>query len=213
MTLSDDSITAVYDVADTDQKRLLLRALSVSHGESGQALLRSQATDKSSEASLRSVAVMSLRERGDASDTSLYVSRLADRSIQVQIMAAIALAEVGDSSSTEKFLTWAEGKLARKGRGNNWDPRELPAILLHLVRHGELRLMLGLISRPGVWLAQEELDGLHRLGIRETREMTWTLSREPDLTQLQLWLHEDSIESEVDVPACKKLLTILNSKA
>jgi hypothetical protein len=59
-----------------------------------------------------------------------YVAALRDRSGEASLLAATAIAELGDGTEQKEFFDWARRRISRRSRLNNWDMHELVALIL-----------------------------------------------------------------------------------
>lgn len=83
----------------------------------------------SEKASCRAAGLFTLRMRYAADGMATYVTALRDRSGEVSLLAATAIAELGDDTQLKEFFDWARRRISRKSRLDNWDMHELPALL------------------------------------------------------------------------------------
>jgi hypothetical protein len=207
VTLDDDLVRA-YAHARGEDRFVLLQALGATDGDAGTALLmREAAAQGRGAADVRSVALEALGQRADGAATGVYVRALADTSVQVQISAALCLALHGDGSATAPFLSWMDSKLKRKRRLANWDPREVPAPLLHAVRNGAVDTWTTVLIRHLDALAAEEEAWLTRLGVTPNG-VTDALDEE----LVREWLFEYVISAPVEPTQVRTLVERLSSQ-
>ncbi|HSV37114.1 MAG TPA: HEAT repeat domain-containing protein [Nocardioidaceae bacterium] len=155
---SDDELIAALAVARGDARSILVVGLRRSLGDGGAGVARELAQPNSGEAGyVRAAAIRTLASRAGATATALFAERLSDRSMEVQLAAADALAEVGTDLASVAMLSWLERKLLRPTRAANWDPDELRSTLRYANRHGSvLNRLAQLIDAHESQLQDEE---------------------------------------------------------
>lgn len=91
-----------------------------------------------------------------------YVTALRDRSGEVSLLAATAIAELGDGAQRKEFFGWARRRISRKSRLNNWDMHELPALIQYSHRIDAFGQLARLLRRHHRNLAPDEHAVLNR---------------------------------------------------
>ena len=116
----------------------------------------------SEKASCRAAGLFTLRMRYAADGMATYVTALRDRSGEVSLLAATAIAELGDGTQRKEFFDWARRRMSRKSRLNNWDMHEVPALVQYSHRIDALSQLARLLRRHHRNLAPEEHAVLSR---------------------------------------------------
>lgn len=116
----------------------------------------------SEKASCRAAGLFTLRMRYAAEGMATYVTALRDRSGEVSLLAATAIAELGDGTQRKEFFDWARRQISRKSRLNNWDMHELPALLQYSHRIDAFSQLARLLRRHRQNLAPDECAVLNR---------------------------------------------------
>lgn len=116
----------------------------------------------SQRASTRAAGLYTLRMRYAADGMATYLSALKDRSGEVSLLAATAIAELGDATHQQDFFGWAQRRLSRKSRLSNWDMHELAALIQYSDRTGTLSRLAQILRHYHRNLAPEEHAVLNR---------------------------------------------------
>ena len=116
----------------------------------------------SEKASCRAAGLFTLRMRYAADGMPTYVTALRDRSGEVSLLAATAIAELGDSTQQKEFFDWARRRVSRKSRLNNWDMHELVALVQYSHRINAFGQLARLLRRHHRNLAPDEHAVLNR---------------------------------------------------
>lgn len=95
----------------------------------------------------RSAGIFTLFRRHGASSADVFREALADRSFDVSLVAAAALAEVGTANDVSAFLEWAKRCFSRRSRLRNVDLHEIPVALKFATRNGVLDEMARILRR------------------------------------------------------------------
>jgi hypothetical protein len=158
--LRDADVLKALPYAKGFDRELLISALGHSEGSAGPAMLRHLYASENGHA--RSAALSALGQRCGAAATDLFTQALRSRSIEVQGMAALSLAEYGTADAAEAVFEWLDRKLGRKRRASTWDPYELPSAIRFAARHGMHAEAARTIARHWAGLEREERDWLRR---------------------------------------------------
>ncbi|MFJ2758933.1 hypothetical protein ACIO3S_25275 [Nocardioides sp. NPDC087217] len=116
----------------------------------------------SEKGSCRAAGLFTLRIRYAADGMATYVTALRDRSGEVSLLAATAIAQLGDSNQEKEFFDWARRRISRKSRLNNWDTHELVALVQYSHRINAFGQLARLLRQYHRNLAPEEHAVLNR---------------------------------------------------
>ncbi len=117
---------------------------------------------RSQRASARAAGLYTLRRRYATDGMATYLSALKDRSGEVSLLAATAIAELGDATHQQDFFGWAQRRLSRKTRLNNWDMHELPALIQYSDRTGTFSRLAQILRHYHQNLSPDEHAVLNR---------------------------------------------------
>lgn len=168
----------------------LIRYLSYTRGELPPLDFLTNETLTSKKASSRAAALYTLRQRYATGGLSIYVSALRDRYGEVSLLAAAAIAELGDVEQKEDFLEWAKRRISRKTRLHNYDMHELAVMIQFCEGTEALDRLADLLRRYRGNLAPEELSILgeyaHPL-LDESVDLRSSGDWSVDLSGIQHW--------------------------
>lgn len=116
----------------------------------------------SKKASCRAAGLFTLRLRYETDGMATYVTALRDRSGEVSLLAATAIAELGDGTQQKEFFDWARRRISRKSRLNNWDMHELVALVQYSHRINAFGQLARLLRQYHRNLAPDEHAALNR---------------------------------------------------
>lgn len=149
--------------SSTDWRRSpLVRHLSSTSGDLPRLDFLVDEALSSEKASCRAAGLYTLRMRYAADGMATYVTALRDRSGEVSLLAATAIAELGDGTHQKEFFDWAQRRISRRSRLNNWDMHELVALVQYSQRTSTFDRLARLLRRHHRNLAPEEHAALHR---------------------------------------------------
>ncbi|MFI5627691.1 hypothetical protein ACIA03_29810 [Nocardioides sp. NPDC051685] len=147
----------------TDWRRdPLVRYLSCTSGDLPPLSFLVDEALSSKKASCRAAGLLTLRVRYAADGMATFVTALRDRSGEVSLLAATAIAELGDSTQQQEFFAWARRRISRKSRLNNWDMHELVALVQYSHRVNTFGQLARLLRRYHRNLAPDEHAVLNR---------------------------------------------------
>ena len=190
--LTDEEVIDLISLAGADSRDMLIMVLGYSRGAAGPPYLRQllRATGKGS-VHVRTAALGALVEREGTRAGPDLVSLLSGVPLEVQVAAALCLAELDDGRYASELFAWLERRLRAQGR-DSW---EVSGILRYAARVNALAPVARLLDSHEHRLASHEVEHLDLAWPATARARflaTGDPAFGPDLTALDDWFDMNS---------------------